>query len=56
MKKVKKNKAKGYTPPEDESKKYVYGILIFATGDDVMYDCSVFSDDKISFDEVRHLY
>lgn len=52
VKKVKSNKQKGYTPPENESKKYIYGILVFATGENVMYDCSVFSDDQLSFDEV----
>jgi hypothetical protein len=52
VKKVKNNKLKGYTPPEEKINKMVYGILFFVTGEDIMYDCSVFSDDVISFDEV----
>lgn len=55
VKEAKKNKAKNYHPEKKGPKKIVYGILLFASGDDINYDCSCVCQDDIENDEVIHV-
>lgn len=52
IKEYKKNKAKNYHPKNKGPSKMVYGILLFAYGEDIYYDCSCVCNDDISDDEV----
>ena len=52
VKEAKKNKAKNYHPEKKGPKKIVYGILLFASGDNIYYDCSCVCQDEIPNDEV----
>jgi len=52
IKENKKNKAKNYHPKDKGPSKIVYGILLFAYGENIYYDCSCVCNDDISDDEV----
>jgi len=51
VKEYKKNKAKNYHPKNTGPKKIVYGVLLFAYGEDIYYDCSCVCNDDIQEDE-----
>lgn len=55
IKQAKKDKEKNYHPEKKGPKKIVYGILLFAYGDNIYYDCSCVCQDEISNDEVFNL-
>ena len=40
IKEIKNNKAKNYKPQNKGPKKIVYGVVMFAYGDNIYYDCS----------------
>ena len=52
VKQYKSNKAKGYTPKENAPKNIIYGLLLFAYGDNIYYDCSCASSDTAKNDDV----
>ena len=53
VKEIKNNKAKNYKPLDKGPRKIVYGIIVFAYGDNIYYDCSSVSTGKE--DEVEYL-
>ena len=51
IKENKKAKAKNYHPKEKGPAKIVYGILLFAYGENIYYDCSSVCNDDFTNDE-----
>jgi len=51
IKENKKNKAKNYHPKDKGPAKIVYGILLFAYGENIYYDCSSVNNDEFTNDE-----